>query len=93
MALYLIKYGLGGGFGGAKDSEILDLESIEEAQSTAYELAVEFASMYEGMYGLPDFDKIKEEEGCSDKEANEIYYSDLENWLDYSVEEYHGKDK
>ena len=93
MTLYKIKYGLGGGFGGAKDFEILDLGTLEEAQSAAYEMAVEFASMFEGSCGLPDFYEIKEEEACSDEEANEIYYEELENWLDYSVEEYHEEDK
>ena len=93
MTLYKIKYGLGGGFGGARESEILDFETLEEAQSAAYDMAVEFASMFEGSYGLPDFNEIKEREGCSDEEANDIYYEELENWLDYSVEDYHEENK
>ena len=93
MTLYKIKYGLGGGFGGARESEILDFETLEAAQSAAYIMALEYASMYEGSCGLPDFDEIKEEEACSDEEANEIYYEELENWLDYSVEEYHEENK
>ena len=93
MTLYKIKYGLGGGFGGARESEILDFETLEEAQSAAYDMAVEFASMFEGSYGLPDFGEIKEREGCSDEEANAIYYEELENWLDYSAEEYHEENK
>ena len=93
MTLYKIKYGLGGGFGGARESEILDFETVEEAEAAAYDMAEEYASLYEGMYGLPDFDEIKEREECSDEEANTIYYEELENWLDYSVEEYHGPDE
>lgn len=93
MTLYLIKYGLGCGFGGAKDSEIIDFETLDEAQSAAYDMAVEYASMFEGAYGLPDFDEIKKREECSDEEANDIFYEELENWLDYSAEEYHESDK
>ena len=88
MTLYKIKYGLGGGFGGARECEILDCESLEDAEKNAHLLALEYASQYEGMYGLPDFQEILEEENCSEDEANEIYYERLENWLDYSVEEY-----
>ena len=93
MTLYLIKFGLGGGFGGARDSEILDFETFEEAEAAAYDMALEYASMYEGLYGLPDFDEIKEREECSDEEASIIYYEELENWLDYSAEEYHEPNK
>ena len=93
MALYKIKYGLGGGFGGARDSEILDCENLEEAEAAAYDMAVEYASMYEGSYGLPDYDKIMEREGCSEEEANDIYHEELENWIDYSAEEYHEENK
>jgi len=89
MSLYLVKYGLGGGFGGAKESEVLDCENVEEATDAAHEMAIEFASHYEGMYGLPDYHQILEEEDCSEDEANEIYYEQLEAWLDYGVEEYH----
>jgi len=91
MTLYKVKFGLGGGFGGARESEILDCESLEEAENAAYLLALEYASQYEGMYGLPNFDEIMEEEGCSEEEATEIYYERLEDWLDYEAEEYHGE--
>lgn len=91
MTLFKVKYGLGGGFGGAKECEILDCESLEDAEKSAYILALEYASQYEGMYGLPNFDEIMKEEECSEEEATEIYYERLEDWLDYSAEEYHGE--
>ena len=91
MTFYKVKFGLGGGFGGAQESEILDCESLEEAEKAAHLLALEYASQYEGMYGLPNFDDIMEEEECSEEEATEIYYAELENWLDYCAEEYRGK--
>lgn len=88
MPLYLVKYGLGGGFGGAKESEMLECEDKEKALDAAYELAVEFASHFEGTNGLPDYQQIKEEHQCSEEEANDIYYELLENWLEYSVVEF-----
>lgn len=93
MTLYKAKYGLGGGFGGAKECEIIDCETLEDAEKTAHLMALEYASQYEGLYGLPNFDDIMEEEGCSEEEATEIYYERLEDWLEYSVEDYHEETK
>ncbi|MCK4666908.1 hypothetical protein KAU33_09175 [Candidatus Dependentiae bacterium] len=91
MTFFKVKFGLSGGFGGADECEILDCENLEEAENSAHLLALEYASQYEGMYGLPNFDEIMEEEGCSEEEATEIYYERLEDWLDYEAEEYHGE--
>ena len=84
-------YGLGGGFGGARDYEIEEFETEEEAIEYAYELACEYYTNYDGMYGLRDYEQIADEEELDiEKDCeiiDEIYNEERESWLDYWVEE------
>lgn len=92
MTLYKIKFGLGGGFGGATEEDIIDCDTLREAEDNAYIAALEYAAGYEGMYGLPDVTTIMKDEECLEEEALEIYAEELDAWLDYSAEEYHEED-
>lgn len=88
MTLYLIKFGLGGGFGGATEEEVLDCKSLKDATDNAYIRALEHAAGYEGSSGFPDITTIIQDEECSEEEAVEIYNEEMESLLDYSAEEY-----
>lgn len=79
--------GLGGGFGGATELEILEDVTREEAESYAYQLAINEYESYAGSYGRRDIDEIMEEDDVDDDEAEQIYSEERESWLDYWVEE------
>jgi hypothetical protein len=85
---YKIKYGLAGGFGGANNEEIIDVETQEEAEKYAYEVCCEYYESYVGAYGLRDFDEIMEDDGVGEDEAWEIFNEERESWLEYSAEPY-----
>lgn len=91
MKEYKCWYGLGGGFGGARDFEIEEFDTVEEGEQCAWELACDYYENYEGLYGLRSFGQIAEEEGLDiekdEDEINEIYNEEREPWLDYYVEE------
>jgi hypothetical protein len=98
---YKAYYGLGGGFGGAKDYEIVEANNREDAVDVAYELACETYSSHEGIHGLEDWQDVlkrlnKEEyedeplDGDNEDHAkivDEAYNESREIWLDYWVEE------
>lgn len=92
MKKYKAWYGLGGGFGRARDFEIIETESEQEANDYAWELACQEYERYVGSHGLRDCDQIAKEEGLdieTDEEViNEIFDSERESWLDYWIEEY-----
>ena len=87
MAKYKVYYGLGGGFGGAGDPEILDFDTEKEATDYAWEMAVEEYESYAGMHGIRDIDEIMAEEGVEEEEAYDVFCDERESWLDYWVEE------
>lgn len=87
--LFIIGYGLGGGFGGARNFEVIQVDDIEAAEKWAWEAACEEYENYEGMHGLRSIDEImKEEEIEDEKEAEQVYNEERENWLDYSAKPY-----
>lgn len=87
--LYIIGYGLAGGFGGARDFEVIQVENLEQAEKWAWEMACEAYESYVGMYGLRDVGQIMEEDEIEDEdEALEVYEEERENWLDYSAKPY-----
>lgn len=94
MEKYKIGFGLGGGYGGISDFEIHECETQEDAMDIAYELAVEFYGMFEGMRGLLAWgdcqDELREEYGeePSDEEVTARYEEELETWLCYEVKIY-----
>ena len=84
---FKIFYGLGGGFGGANNEEIIECDSLGQAEQEAYSACCEYYESYVGMYGLRGIDEIKEEDGVEDDEAWDIFNDERESWLDYRAEE------
>ena len=62
MKEYKCWYGLGGGFGGARDFEIEEFDNEEKAEEYAWELACEYYEHYVGLYGLRDYEQIAKDE-------------------------------
>lgn len=87
MSNYRIFAGLGGGFGGANEVDVLENTSRAEAEDYAYELALQEYEMYDGLHGLRTVDDIIDKEGVDEREAYEIYNEERESWLEYYVEE------
>ena len=88
MATYEIKYGLGGGFGGAGDWEKIEASSLEEAEEIAYEEACRVYESYDGMYGLLSFEDIQEENpDWDDVNVEDEWYEQRQGWLDYAARE------
>jgi len=87
--LYIIGYGLGGGFGGARNFEVIQADSQDDADKWAWESACEEYENYSGMHGLRDVSQIMEEDNIEDEdEALEVYNEERESWLDYSAMPY-----
>lgn len=87
--LYIIGYGLGGGFGGMQTYEVVQCETLAQAEDAAYEAACEHYQMYEGMHGLRDVEQIMEEDEIEEEQdAWGIYEEERESWLEYSATKY-----
>ena len=87
--LYIIGYGLGGGFGGARNFEVIQVDSLEEAESWAWESACDEYESYAGSNGLREVMEIMEEDEIEDEdEALQVYEEERETWLDYSAQPY-----
>lgn len=98
---YAIFAGLNGGFGGATYQHTDEFETYEDALDFAYGLACLMYDRLEGLYGLPNWEAIRDElskaygpdEEPSEDDIYELYIERRDNWLDYRVEEYEeGKD-
>lgn len=86
---YIIGWGLSGGFGGIQNYEVIIADSEEDAESQAYQNAIEEYQNYDGMHGLRSISDIMEEDGIDDEEeAESIYNEEREDWLDYSAKPY-----
>ena len=86
--LYIIGHGLSGGFGGARNFEVIQADSLEDAEKWAWESACEEYESYAGSYGLRDIMDIIKEDGVEEDEAEEIFNEEREGWLDYIAEPY-----
>jgi hypothetical protein len=86
MKQYRIFAGLGGSFGGAQEQGVLTFSDEDEAISAAYQEACQIYESYEGLHGLRTVREIMEEEECSMEFAEDIYYEERQNWLNYYVE-------
>ena len=87
--LFIIGYGLGGGFGGSRNFEVVQVDNQDEAEQYAFESACEEYDRYAGMHGLRSVGQIMTEEGIEDEdEAQEIYNEERESWLTYSANLY-----
>lgn len=82
---YVIYAGLGGGFGGAEKIGTYNFKTLREAETYAYEQALEAYEGYEGLHGLRTLDDIMEQDKVDAGEAQEIYEDEREGWLDYYV--------
>ena len=80
---YNIYAGLGGSFGGASYVGTLETVSEIEANKCAYEIATEEYESYIGLYGLRTIEEIMEEENCSEEDAETIFESEREDWIDH----------
>jgi hypothetical protein len=87
--LYIIGYGLSGGFGGQRNFMVVEAQNEDDASQVAYEYACEEYEQYAGSHGLRDIGDIMEEDGLeNEEEAIEVYNEERESWLDYSAEPY-----
>ena len=87
--LYIIGYGLSGGFGGARNFEVIQADTQEDAESWAWESDCDEYESYVGMYGLRDLSQIMEEDDIEDEdEAIQVYEEERETWLEYGVKPY-----
>ena len=59
--LYIIGYGLAGGFGGARTFEVIQVDSQEEADKWAWENACDEYDRYAGSNGLREVGEIMQE--------------------------------
>lgn len=91
---YKIYAGLGGSFGGATYQYTEDFDTEEEALDAAYDCAVQEYESYEGLYGLPSWEDVRDElseaygldDEPSEDDIREVYLDHRDNWLDYKVE-------
>lgn len=87
--LFIIGYGLSGGFGGAITFEVIQVDTQEEADKWAWESACNDYERYAGSNGLRDLGEIMEEDGIDDEDvAWEVFCEEREGWLDYSAQPY-----
>ena len=85
--IFEIKYGMGGGFGGCGDWEEIECANIEAAKEEAIERALEVYQRYEGLYGIRGMDMIMDEEGVDEEEAEDIYWNEVDSYIEYDVRE------
>lgn len=85
MEYFIINHGLGGGFGGANNYEVIKAANQEDAEKWAYENACEDYDSYLGMYCLRDINQIMEEDECGEEEAVEIMCEEREKWIEYNA--------
>lgn len=89
MELFIIGYGLAGGFGGVRDFVVEQAKNEDDAYDIAFEYACEHYENYLGMYGLRDLGQIMEEDEIEDEDdAVEIFEQEREDWLAYIVYPY-----
>lgn len=87
--LWIIGYGLAGGFGGISDYEVIEAEDESQAWDYAFEQACEEYELYVGTNGLRSMEEIMEEDEIEDEdEAEEVYKEERESWITYSAVPY-----
>lgn len=83
--LFIIGWGLSGGFGGETNFQVVEANDQEDAETQAYWKCCEEYENYAGMYGLRTEDMIMEEDGCDESQAESTYKEEREDWLEYSA--------
>ena len=66
--LFIIGYGLSGGFGGIQNYEVIEAYSQDDADKQAWEMACETYESYVGMHGLRELSEIMEEDEIEDED-------------------------
>ena len=85
--LYIIGYGLSGGFGGARNFEVIQADNQEEAYKWAWESACQEYENYSGMHGLRDVSQIMEEDDIEDEdEEYENTVETIQKLVDNQIE-------
>ena len=69
--LFIIGYGLSGGFGGIQNYEVIEAYSQDDADKQAWEMACETYESYVGMHGLRELSEIMEEDEIEDEIEDE----------------------
>jgi len=81
--LFIIGYGLSGGFGGIHDYEVIEAVDENEAEDCAYQAAVEYYENYVGSNGLRTVEEIMEEDDLDEESAEEEFNEERESWIEY----------
>lgn len=82
---FIIGFGLGGGFGGIHQYEVVKSKSLNSANDEAYQRSIEEYESYVGSNGIRDIDEIMEDDGVDYDEATQIFNDEREDWLDYEA--------
>ena len=85
--IFEIRYGMGGGFGGAGDWEETECPDLETAAKEARQLAIECYQGYEGLHGIRGINEIIDEDGVEREEAEDMYWEEVDSWIDYDARE------
>lgn len=86
--LFIIGYGLSGGYGGIHDYEVIEADSREDAEDEAYVRACEHYESYLDGQNLRDVSDIMEEDDVEEDDAIQIFYEEREGWLEYVTLDY-----
>lgn len=87
MGIYKIYAGLSGGFGGAQYIETEEFDTMQCAESYAYECAKDDYESRLGSQGLRGIYEIMGADDVDEETAWETYNEEQEDWLDYYVKE------
>ena len=82
--LFIVGYGLGGGFGGIHDYVVVNAPDHDSASGEAYEMACEEYENYAGMYGLSSYEECLEEAGGDHDQAEYLYNEERETWIEFT---------
>jgi hypothetical protein len=86
--LFIIGYGLSGGYGGIHDYEVIEADSREDAEDEAYVKACDMYENYLDGTNLRDVSDIMEEDEVDEEYAIQVFYEERENWLEYVTLDY-----
>lgn len=88
VQLFIIGYGLSGGYGGIHNYQVIEADSREYAEGEAYLQACEMYENYLDGINLRDVGDIMEEYEVDYDEAEQIFTEEREDWLNYTVLDY-----
>lgn len=89
--LFIIGYGLAGGYGGIHDYEVIKADNLESADNYAFLKACEYYESYIDGTNLREVDQIMEEEDLDEESTYDFFMDERESWIDYIAMEYNEK--